>query len=382
MLAATKVRLVHIITGLQTGGAEMMLYKLLNEINREKFDCHVISLTSEGVIGPKISALGIPVVAIGMRNGLPDPIGFFKLLRTLKKLKPDIVQTWLYHADLLGGLAAKFAGVQKIVWNIRQSNLDAGLNKWHARLTARCCAILSYWLPNDIICNSQTAIQVHQKVGYKKSLFHLIGNGFDLEKFCIDSTAKQLAKQSLSKQLNISEKNKLIGLIARFDPQKDHRNFILAASQVLEKLPDTHFILVGSKIDDENKTLMKWIEQGCSKDNFHLLGERDDIPRINAALDVACSASLGEGFPNTIGEAMACGVPCVVTDVGDSAYLLGGAGVVVTSANSQELAQAMIELLAKSERHRHKLGKKARQRIEKYFSISTIVAEYEKIYQN
>ncbi len=317
-----------------------------------------------------------------MKNGLPDPIGFFKLLRILKKLKPDIVQTWLYHADLLGGLAAKFAGVQKIVWNIRQSNLDAGLNKWHARLTARCCAILSYWLPNDIICNSQTAIQVHQKVGYKKSLFHLIGNGFDLEKFCIDSTAKQLAKQSLSKQLNISEKNKLIGLIARFDPQKDHRNFILAASQVLEKLPDTHFILVGSKIDDENKTLMKWIEQGCSKENFHLLGERDDIPRINAALDVACSASLGEGFPNTIGEAMACGVPCVVTDVGDSAYLLGGAGVVVTSANSQELAQAMIELLAKSERHRHKLGKKARQRIEKYFSISTIVAEYEKIYQN
>ncbi len=377
MLAATKIHLVHIITGLHTGGAEMMLYKLLNEINREKFDCHVISLTSEGVIGPKISELGIPVVAMGMRNGLPDPIGFFKLLRTLKKLKPDIVQTWLYHADLLGGLAAKFAGVQKIVWNIRQSNLDAGLNKWHARLAARCCALLSYWLPNDIICNSQTAIQVHQKVGYKKSLFHLIGNGFDLQKFCVDPKAKAV----LCGQLNIPETSPLIGLVARFDPQKDHRNFIQAASQVLEKWPDTHFILVGAIVDIGNSFLVQLIEKTGHKENFHLLGERNDIPQINAALDVACSASLGEGFPNTIGEAMACGVPCAVTDVGDSAYLLGEAGLVVPPANSRALAGAIVELLAQTPHNRLELGKKARQRIEEYFSISAITAEYEKIYQ-
>jgi glycosyltransferase involved in cell wall biosynthesis len=346
-------------------------------MNREQFDCHVISLTSKGNIGPKISELGIPVILCGMKNGLPDPIGFFRLFRTLQKLKPDIVQTWLYHADLLAGLAAKFAGVKKIFWNIRQSNLDTDLNKWHARLTARCCAFLSYWLPDKIICNSQTAIKVHQKLGYKRSLFHLIGNGFDLEKFCINPFAKSV----ICRQLMIPEKSPLIGLIARFDPQKDHRNFILAANRVLESLPDAQFVLVGSKIDDDNKFLLDWIEQTGHKENFHLLGEREDISQINSALDVACSASLGEGFPNTIGEAMACGVPCVVTDVGDSAYLVGDAGLVVPSANSQALAQAIIELLDKPERNRHKLGKKARQRIEEYFSISAIVAEYEKIYQ-
>ncbi len=377
MSAPPKIRLVHVITGLQTGGAEMMLYKLLSEINREQFDCHVISLTNEGVIGPKISELGIPVILCGMKNGLPDPVGFFRLLRILKKLKPDIVQTWLYHADLLAGVAAKFVGVKKIIWNIRQSNLDAGLNKWHARLTARCCAFLSYWLPDKVICNSQTAIQVHQKQGYKASLFHLIGNGFDLEKFCIDPRAKSV----ICKQLEIPEKSLLIGLIARFDPQKDHRNFILAASQVLKSLPDAQFVLVGSKIDDTNKTLLNWIEQTGRQENFHLLGERHDIPLINAALDVACSASLGEGFPNTIGEAMACGVPCVVTDVGDSGYLLGDAGLVIPSANSQALAQAITELLTKPEHVRRKLGKKARQRIEQFFSIAAITAEYEKIYQ-
>ncbi len=377
MSASSKIRLVHVITGLQTGGAEMMLFKLLSEINWEKFDCHVISLTSEGNVGPKISELGIPVIAIGMKNGLPDPIGFFRLFRTLKKLKPDIVQTWLYHADLLAGLAAKFVGVKKIYWNVRQSNLEAGLNKWHTRLTARGCALLSYWLPDKIICNSLTAIRVHQKVGYKASLFHLIGNGFDLEKFCIDPCAKSV----LCKQLNISEKSLLIGLIARFDPQKDHQNFVLAANKVLESLPDAHFILVGSNIDYENKILSNLIEESGYKQNFHLLGEKDDISCINAALDVACSASLGEGFPNAIGEAMACGVPCVVTDVGDSAHLLGDTGIIVASANFQALAEAIIELLSTSERYRQKLGKKARQRIEEYFSIAAITDEYEKIYQ-
>jgi glycosyltransferase involved in cell wall biosynthesis len=375
-LPKAKIRLVHVITGLKTGGAEMMLYKLLSHIDRNKFDCQVISLTDKGVIGPKIQALGIPVFSVGLRNSLPNPIGFFRLVIQLKKHQPDIVQTWLYHADLLGGLAAKLIGVKKVIWNIRNSNIDASINKWHTRMTARFCALLSGWLADGIICNSDRAAKVHQALGYKKSLFHHIGNGFDLAMFSPDDTAKT----TLCKQLDIPEDTRLIGLIARFDPQKDHQNFIKAASYIVKIFTNIRFILVGTNIDHHNKQLQKWIEEIGHSDLFLLLGERNDIPHVNAALDIACSSSLGESFPNAIGEAMACSVPCVVTDVGDLKKLVGDTGFVVPKDDPEALANALIELLIKPEAFRENMGKLARQRIEKSFSIKSIVSEYEQLY--
>jgi glycosyltransferase involved in cell wall biosynthesis len=375
-LPKAKIRLVHIITGLKTGGAEMMLYKLLSHIDRNKFDCQVISLTDKGVIGPKIEALGIPVFSVGMRNGLPAPIGFFRLVNQLKKHQPDIVQTWLYHADFLGGLAAKLIGVKKIIWNIRNSNIDASINKWHTRMTARVCGLSSSWLADAIISNSERATQVHQALGYKKALFHQIGNGFDLARFCPDDTAKS----ALCKQLDVPEETQLIGLVARFDPQKNHQNFIKAAGFIAKKIVNIRFILVGTDIDRHNKQLQKWIEETRYSDHFLLLGERNDIPHINAALDIACSSSLGESFPNAIGEAMACCVPCLVTDVGDLKKLVGDTGFVVPTNDPEALANATIELLNKPETVRQNLGKLARQRIEKSFSIKLIVSEYEQLY--
>jgi glycosyltransferase involved in cell wall biosynthesis len=375
-LPKEKIRLVHVITGLKTGGAEMMLYKLLCHIDRNKFDCQVISLTDEGVIGPKIEALGIPVFSVGMRNGLPDPIGFFRLVIQLKKHQPDIVQTWLYHADFLGGLAAKLVGVKKVIWNIRNSNIDASINKWHTRMTARICGLSSSWLADAIISNSERATQVHQALGYKKALFHQIGNGFDLARFCPDDTAKS----ALCKQLDVPEETQLIGLVARFDPQKNHQNFIKAAGFIAKKIVNIRFILVGTDIDRHNKQLQKWIEETRYSDHFLLLGERNDIPHINAALDIACSSSLGESFPNAIGEAMACCVPCLVTDVGDLKKLVGDTGFVVPTNDPEALANATIELLNKPETVRQNLGKLARQRIEKSFSIKLIVSEYEQLY--
>ncbi len=375
--ADNKIQVVHIITGLQTGGAEMMLYKLLSHIDRDKFDNHVISLTNEGIVGPKIQAKGIPVFSIGMRNGLPDPIGFFKLVRQLRKLQPDIVQTWLYHADLLGGLAAKFSGVKKVIWNIRNCNLDAEVNKWHTRMTARLSALFSGWLADAIICNSERAAQVHQALGYKKSLFYQIGNGFDLVKFHPDVNAKL----AFCKQFDIQEEIRLIGLIARFDPQKDHQNFIQAARRVLTRFMDVRFILVGAGVDNQNKQILKWIKEIGRSEHFLLLGERNDIPQINAALDIACSSSLGESFPNAIGEAMACSIPCVVTNVGDLGKLVADTGLVAPPADSDALANAIIDLLDKPKVYRQNLGKLARQRIEKNYSIKSIVHEYEQLYE-
>lgn len=375
-MPTAKIRILHVITGLSTGGAEMMLLKLLSAIDRDRYDCRVISLTNNGPIGAQISALGIPVISLGMRHGLPDPLGFIKLLKTLRKHQPDIVQTWLYHADLLGGLAAKMAGIPRVVWNIRHNNLAAGINKWHTRMTAQCCAWLSRWLADAIICNSRNSAVVHQAMGYETSLFHIIGNGFDLQRFTIDPVAKPV----LCRELKLAPEALLVGLVARFDPQKDQCNFIAAARQIVSACPAARFIMVGKAIDDSNKILMDWINASGVAEHFHLLGERTDMPELMAAMDIVCSSSLGEGFPNAIGEAMSCGVPCVVTDVGDCADLLGDTGMVVPAADSRALAAAIIVLLQAGEAQRRQQGLLARQRIAEYYSLAAIVRQYEQLY--
>ena len=180
----------------------------------------------------------------------------------------------------------------------------------------------------------------------------------------------------------VSQKSLLVGIVARFDPQKDHRNYIKAADLVSQTVPGVHFILVGTGVDMENQVLVNYIDETDYPGHFHMLGERHDIPRIIAALDLACSSSLGEGFPNTVGEAMACSVPCVVTDVGDSAIIVGTTGAIVPPGDESALAKAIIQLLQEPESKRLDLGKQARLQIEKNFSLSAIALEYEALYSD
>ena len=183
------MRIVHIITGLSTGGAEMMLYKLLSRMDRNEFDCEVISLTDLGQVAEKISSLGIHVHALGMKRGRPHPILLFRLASLLRDKSPDLVQTWLYHSDLIGGIAAKIAGNIRIFWSIRQSNIDSDSNKRSTVLTARTCAMLSKWVPEIIICCSQSAKASHLDLGYAENKMIVIPNGFDLDTFRPDPTA-------------------------------------------------------------------------------------------------------------------------------------------------------------------------------------------------
>lgn len=373
------IKLVHIITGLRVGGAERMLHKLLTEMDRQTFDNTVISLTEKGPVAEDIESLGIRVYALNMKRGIPNPLGFIKLIYRLKKIKPDIVQTWMYHADLLGGLAAKMVTHSPLVWNIRHSNLDKKINKWTTRLVAKISAWVSGAIPDKIICNSQRAIDIHQRMGYQADKLKFIGNGFDLDEFKPDKAAKPRLKAALS----LPADTILIGLMARYDPQKDHANFIQAAQTLLFNQPKSHFILAGHGIDDSNQELLDLITQTGFKNHFHLLGVRKDMPSLVAALDILClSSSAGEGFPNTVGEAMACAVPCVVTDVGDSAQLVAETGKVVSTQDSRALATALLELLSLSEEQRLGLGEQARQRIAANYSIAGITRQYQDFYKN
>jgi len=370
------MKIIHIITGLSTGGAEMMLYKLLSRMDRNAFEAGVISLTDLGPVADRITSLGIPVSALGMTRGRPHPVMLWRLARLLREHSPDIVQTWLYHSDLIGGLAARLAGNRRISWSIRQSNIDADSNKRSTVWTARTCAMLSSWLPERIICCSHSAMESHLALRYARQKMVVIPNGFDLEAFRPDHGTRARVRQ----ELGLDHAVPLIGLVARFDPQKDHQNFIEAAARVGQSFPSVHFVLCGKDITPANPQLMAWIGRHGLSGRCHLLGIRDDVPRLVAALDIAVSSSLREGFPNVVGEAMACAVPCVVTDVGDSALIVGDTGIVVPPRDPEALAGGIIELLDMPPAERNAMGRRARERVEREFSLDSVVRQYEDIF--
>ena len=373
------MKIVHIITGLNTGGAEMMLFKLLSTTDREEFESEVISLTDIGPLGKKIASMGIRVQALNMRKSPATPFLMLKLIAWLRRIKPDIVQTWMYHADLIGGLSAKMAGGIPLAWGIRQSNLDSGSSKRTTIWTAKLCARLSQWLPEKIVCCSKASQQVHGILGYAEGKMVMIPNGFDLETFVPDTGARVAVRE----ELGLRHDTPLVGLVGRFDPQKDHHNFTLAATRLQTTNPDTHYLLCGDGIHPQNAELAGWIENAGLSKNFHLLGRRVDIPRLVAALDIAASSSsFGEGFPNVVGEAMACGIPCVVTNIGDSALIVGDTGLVVPPRNPAAFADALNKLLRLSPQACRDLGQKARQRIEENYSLSSIAKQYEALYRN
>ncbi|MES2405892.1 MAG: glycosyltransferase [Pseudomonadota bacterium] len=371
------MRIVFIITGLSTGGAEMMLFKVLERLDRKRFAPHVISLTTLGELAPRIAALGIPVDAVGMKPGLPSPSGFFQLMQLLKRLNPDVVHTWMYHADFLGGLAARLADVSAVGWCIRNSNLDRDKTKFSTRTVVTLCASMSKWVPSRILSCSEKARQVHVGCGYAAEKMVVVPNGFDLTRFKPDIDARHRVRT----ELGITDQTPLVGLIGRFDPQKNHAGFFEAAGLLLRHRPHTHFVLAGNGIDISNAALMQAITQAGVLANTHLLGLRNDIPGLMAALDVLASSSYGEAFPNVLGEAMACSVPCAVTDVGDSAYIVGDTGRVIASGNMTGLAAALEELLTLSPSEKAALGERARARVAEHFEISKVVQQYEDFYE-
>ncbi|MBW8305998.1 MAG: glycosyltransferase [Thiobacillus sp.] len=372
------MRIVFIITGLSTGGAEMMLLKVLERLDRQRFAPHVISLTTLGELAPRIAALGVPLDAVGMKPGLPSPSGFFRLVRLLKRLNPDVVHTWMYHADLLGGLAARLAGVSSIGWCIRNSNLDKDKTKFSTRAVVGLCASISKWVPSRILSCSEKARQVHVACGYAEEKMVVVPNGFELSQFKPDLDARFRVRA----ELGITDQTPLVGLIGRFDPQKNHAGFFEAAGVLHRHMPQVHFVLAGQGVDLSNAALMQTITQAGVLANTHLLGLRNDMPALMATLDVLASSSYGEAFPNVLGEAMACGVPCAVTDVGDSAYIVGDTGRVVASGDMHGLAAALEELLALPLPEKAALSERARARVAEHFEIGAIVRRYEDFYES
>ena len=372
------ISILCLITSLEMGGAQMMLYKLLARMDRTRFVPEVISLIDIGPMGEKIESLGIHVRSLGMRPGIPNPMGILRLIHWLRRAPPDVIQTWMYHADLVGGVAAKLAGGMPVAWGIRHSDLSNHGSRRLTIYTMRMCAQMSKWLPARIVSCSEASQRVHTALGYATQKMIVIPNGFDVRAFKADS----VARESVRVELQIPPDASLIGLVGRFDPQKDHRNFVSAAALLNSSRPDVHFLLCGDDVTWENAQLRGWIEETGLRKQYRLVGRRQDMARLTAALDIAASSSsFGEGFPNVIGEAMSCGIPCVVTDVGDSALIVGQTGRVVAPQNPKALANALREFVDLGHEGRTRLGMAARHRIKEHFDLPDIVIRYQNLYE-
>lgn len=370
-----KRRVLHVITGLAIGGAEMALYRLIQNSHDSNYTHTVIALTPEGGMYERFRMAGIDLIVLDFRRSpLPH---FLTLYRLMRKIRPDIVQTWLYHADLLGGLAARMAGNSNVIWGIRTTDVDGGC----ARATAavrRICAWISRWVPDTIICVAEAARRSHASAGYDANRMVVIGNGFDLSRL----TATDSERAALRRQWGFGEGDIVIGTMGRFNADKDQFNFVLSAGLLAKKHACVRFLMIGTNLDAHNAELMGWIDGTGHAERFVLLGERADIPACLSAMDIFCLPSRTEAFPNALGEAMAMGLPCVSTDVGDVAMLMADTGVIVPKADPDALARGIESLLALDPELRKQLGQRARERIHAEFTMEQARTRFEQIYEN
>jgi len=369
------MKVLHVITGFTQGGAETMLAKLLGAL-RGQVQTRVVSLTGDGPIGERIRALGVETVALGMRRGVPDPRAILALARQMRGYRPDVVQTWLYHADLLGGLASLLAGRPPVLWGIRNADLDETTAKWSTLQTLRACAWLSHRLPARIVSCSERAREFHVARGYDAGKMVVIPNGFDLVAFA----PRPEAREEVRRELGIPLEAPMVGMVARYHPMKDFGNFAQAAGLLARELPAVRFLLCGDGVTPENAELCGWLRAAGALERTHLLGRRDDVPRLLAALDLFTLSSATEGFPNALGEAMACGVPCVATDVGDSGYVLGDAGSIVPPRDHRALARGWRETLARSAQAPLAAGARGRSRILDHFGLRAVSERFLDLY--
>lgn len=372
----SRLKVLHVITGLANGGAEGVLFRLA-AATRERVEHAVVSLRDDGVYGERLRDLGIPVGALGMQTPAGAVLGLPRLWREVRRMRPDVVQTWMYHADLVGGGAARLAGCRNVVWGIRHSTLDG--EKRTTRWVAKVCACLSGGIPRAIVCNSEVAVRLHQEMGYRADRFRIIFNGVDLARFRPDPEARRRMRAAWG----AASDETLIGMVGRWHRLKDHGTWLAALRILREQGGTWRGVLVGPGMDGGNEGLRALIESNGLADHVVLAGALDDIPAVMNALDLhVLSSGGGEAFPNVVAEAMACGTPCVVTEVGDAGRIVGDAGWRVPPRRPDRLAEAIREAQrALQAEGWERLGARCRERMEAHFGLERMVEGFLDVWQ-
>lgn len=369
------VRVCHVITDLDTGGAERTVVNLILGLDRREFDSDVVTLIKPGDMAQRLADANIPITSLGMQRGRPSIFGLAALVRHLRATRPAILQTWLYHADLVGTAASYFSRSNKLVWNLRCTDMTRSTTENSIRWPVRLLALLS-GRPDSVVVNSRQGARDHTALGYRPKKWVEIPNGVDLSQF----RARRAERAGLRKRLGLDPSALVIGLIARFHPMKDVGTFLKAAAIFAKSQENARFVLCGYGFGPDNDELANIIDGLRLRDRTVLLGLRSNTEDIYPALDVlALSSIYGEGFPNVLCEAMACGVPCVATDIGDSAEIIGDCGVIVSPRDPAALALGWRTVV---EQGPEKLGERARDRVTARFGLEQMCAQYRSLYRS
>lgn len=371
---------VHIISSLNIGGAELMLQRLTGEslFTKHGVRHHVISLQDDGALGRLFKQQDVLVHSLNFKYCLLFPIYFFNLFCLIRQIRPNIVQTWMVHSDLMGGLAARLAGVDCVIWGVRATNYS--LESMLTNLVRRICALLSGIVPNRIVCVAEASLSDSKLVGYKSSKLMVITNGFDVDKLSQSLGSRGVIRQSIGIPANSDIL--LVGCMGRYNITKDHANFIRAAGLTAAVNSRCRFVMIGRGLDLNNKALMENIEATGFKERFILLGEQIDPAVYLGAMDVFILSSITEGFPNALGEAMAMGVPCIATDVGDVEVLMGRRDWLVPARDSCALALKLQQMINLTNADRDRIGYIGRKRIVSNFSMPFIANQFLNLYQS
>lgn len=377
------MHIVHLIGSLERGGAELFLQRLCEQLaQREpRWTQSAWTIGARGELAAGFERAGIPVRAFAMRKSLSALTGSVGLVRALHASGASVLQTWMYHADAFG-IAAYATGLRTPqVWSLRQSNLSAGVNRPETRALMRVCAAASSTVPAAIVAGSAAALDAHRARGYRAARMPVIRNGVDTERFRPSADLRAAARRAWG----LDDRTLAIGYIARISPVKAHDVLLEAVAMLAragDALPPWRLVLIGPGVSVDGGPLATRLAALGLGTRVVAPGPTDCPERVLPAFDIAVSSSLGEGFPNGLAEAMACGVAAVATDVGDTRVLVGDTGRLVPAASAPALADALAAALRESADERAARGRAARARIERQFQEADAVEAYAALYRS
>ena len=371
------MRVLHIITGLDDGGAEAVLFRMCKL--DKKYQHIVISLQAKQKYESLLQKFNVSVHTLNFSNSSINFFGLFKLFKLIRQIKPDVVQTWMPHADLIGGVIARIAGVKKIFWGVHHANLIKGKINRLVIMIVRFNALLSNIVPTKIIYCAEKSREVQESIGFKKSKGVVVHNGYDTNSFFQDSSLDHVIRN----ELGISHESFLIGHVGNYHPLKDQETLIKSLRYLDEKNINFNAILVGNKLEPSNKNLVTLINDNGLTERIHLLGIRNDITAIMNGIDIFMLSSISEAFPNVLNEAMACETPCIATDVGDASLIIGDTGWIVNPQDSKALAKASIKALEEKKLRYEsweQRKKACRKRILENYSLEKMINKYKDVW--